>query len=444
MTDSTLTEELAAQAAATASPITGKARIQSIDTLRGVALLGILLLNIIAFANPFAAYMDPRVDGATAGIDLATFMTMDILFEGSMRAIFSMLFGAGLLIFMAKPNTDPEYVKGLFYRRTLLLVAFGLFNAYILVWAGDILYGYGMAGLVLFFFRDFSARKLALYSAIVFVLLTIMHSGLQYNTRTLKSEADAVAALPAGTELSDEQQSAVDSWIGFLETQAMTPELIQEELETKQAGYVANFIGAAKSNIIMQTITFVGFVLWDVLAMMLLGMAFWKWGLFDASRSLRVYMTMLLLGFGIGIPLNYWETLTYVNSGFEPHWIANMRPTYDIGRLSLAMGYIGLVMVICKIGVLGAVRNALAKVGQMALTNYLSQSLICNVIFMGFGFGLAGELARHQIYYVVIGVWIFQLVTSSLWLRHYRFGPAEWLWRSMTYKKIQTLKLETA
>jgi uncharacterized protein len=101
-------------------------------------------------------------------------------------------------------------------------------------------------------------------------------------------------------------------------------------------------------------------------------------------------------------------------------------------------------MVICKIGVLGAVRNALAKVGQMALTNYLSQSLICNVIFMGFGFGLAGELARHQIYYVVLGVWIFQLITSSIWLRHYRFGPAEWLWRSLTYKKTQALKLETA
>ncbi|MDP6415523.1 MAG: DUF418 domain-containing protein, partial [Gammaproteobacteria bacterium] len=316
--------------------------------------------------------------------------------------------------------------------------------AYVLVWAGDILYGYGMAGLILFFFRDYSAKKLATCSFIVLALLTIMHTGLQYNIRTLKSAADAVAALPTGTELSEEQQSAVDSWNGFLETQSMTPELIQEELEAKEAGYVTNFIATAKANVFIQTIAFVTFALWDVLAMMLLGMAFWKWGLFDASRSLGVYATMLLLGFGIGIPLNYWETLTYVNSGFEPHWIANMRPTYDIGRLSLAMGYIGLVMVICKIGVLGAVRNALAKVGQMALTNYLSQSLICNVIFMGFGFGLAGELARHQIYYVVLGVWIFQLITSSIWLRHYRFGPAEWLWRSLTYKKTQALKLETA
>lgn len=442
MVDSTLTTTASPESSASVVPITGKARIQSIDTLRGVALLGILLMNIIAFANPFGAYLDPRVDGASEGLNLATFMTMDILVEGSMRAIFSMLFGAGLLIFMAKPDADPDVVKRLFYRRTLLLVAFGLFNAYILVWAGDILYAYGMAGLLLFFFRNLSAKRLATYSLIIFAGLGAIHTGLHFNARSLSTEAAAVEALPVGTELTGQQVQALEDWDAFLEGQFMTPELIQEELELKKSGYVEIFIGTASINIFLQTIVFVANALWDVLAMMLLGMAFLKWGLFDATRSLRVYLGMMLVGFGIGLPINAWETVTYVNSGFEVYWAAGLRPSYDIGRLSLAIGYIGLVMAICKLGVLSFIRNALAAVGQMALTNYLSQSLICGVIFLGFGFNLAGELERYQIYYVVLGVWIFQLITSSIWLKHYRFGPAEWLWRSLTYKQKQPIRLQ--
>jgi len=133
--------------------------------------------------------------------------------------------------------------------------------------------------------------------------------------------------------------------------------------------------------------------------------------------------------------------MTFINSGFAHHWVPGARPSYDVGRLSLAFGYIGLIMMICKSGVLTAFRKGMAAVGQMALTNYLSQSIICNFVFMGFGLGLVGELPRHQVYYVVFGVWIFQLVFSVFWLKSYRFGPAEWLWRSLTYKKMQPMRL---
>ncbi len=426
----------------TNGPITGKARIESIDTLRGVALFGILLMNIIAFANPFAAYLDPRVDGADAGINLATFMAVDIMAEGSMRTIFSMLFGAGMLIFLNKPNADSAQVKLLYYRRALLLVAFGLFNAYVLVWAGDILYTYGMTGLVLYFFRDFPARKLALCGAGVLCLLALIHGGMHVQGRMLKEEVDVVLALPEGTELTTEQNETLEAWNTFLEQQFMTPELIANELATKKEGYWANFKQTAASNVFIQTFAFVINTFWDALAMMLLGMAFLKWGLFDASRSYRTYGLLCLLGFGIGIPLNAWETLTFIGSDYQIHWNSFNRPTYDLGRLSLALGYIGLVMLICKSGLLTWLRTGLARVGQMALTNYLSQSIICNFIFMGFGFGLAGELERHQIYYVVFAVWIFQLFFSIWWLSRYRFGPAEWLWRSLTYKQKQSQTLQ--
>jgi uncharacterized protein len=439
-----ITSSGAAVETASTGPVTEKQRIRSIDTLRGVALLGILLLNIIAFANPFAAYFDPRVDGADSGLNLAVAMAVDIWFEGSFRTIFSMLFGAGLLIFIAKPGVDESVTKSLYYRRTLLLVCFGLFNAYFLIWAGDILYAYGMTGLLLYFFRNFPAKKLAQFAALIFLLLGVLHTGLHFNSRAIYADYQAVAALPASTELTADQQETVELWDAFQRQQFSAPDQITEETEARQGGYVSNFVVTAGLNIQLQTFIFLISDLWDVGAMMLLGMAFMKWKIFDASRSLRFYLKMTAIGFVVGLTVNTWEVVTYVSSGYEPFWTATARPSYDIGRLAMAVGYIGLVMTICKLGILSWLRHALACVGQMALTNYLSQSLICNIIFIGFGFGLFAQLERTEIYYVVFGVWVFQLIFSVIWLKHYRFGPAEWLWRSLTYKKKQSLKLQAA
>jgi len=424
------------------APLEGKARIQSIDTLRGVALLGILLMNIIAFANPFAAYLIPTVDGADTGINLATYMTMDIFVEGSMRAIFSMLFGAGMLIFLNKPNSDPAVVKRLYYRRTLFLVAFGLFNAYALLWLGDILYAYGMTGLLLYLFRDMPPKKLVQMSIGVLLLLTLVHSSGYYRASSLGEAVAEIEALPVGTEYTEEQREVLVAWDAFLEEQFVAAELVEQQLQMMRSGYVTNLVNAAPINLILQTVGLLGNSFWDALSMMLLGMAFMKWGLLDGSRSLRVYGSMALVGLGIGLPLNTWESLVFVNSGFDLAWSAFNRPTYDLGRMSLAIGYIGVVMVICKLGILRWLQFLLARVGQMALTNYLSHSLICNFVFMGWGLGLAGQLERYQIYYVVLGIWIFQLITSPIWLLYFRFGPAEWLWRTLTYESAQPLRIE--
>jgi uncharacterized protein len=421
-------------------PVSGKSRIQSIDTLRGVALLGILLMNVVAFANPFAAYLIPTIDNADSGLNLATFMAMDIFVEGSMRAIFSMLFGAGMLIFLNKPEVDPRVVKNLFYRRALMLVVFGLFNAYVLLWVGDILYAYGMTGLVLYLFRDLPAKRLAQCSGAILLLLAIVHSSGYYGARSLGAAVNEINALPVDAELSAEQEEVLANWDAFLEQQFISPELVEQQRQQMSAGYLSNLIALAPVNLILQTIAFIGNSFWDALSMMLLGMALFKWGLLDGSRSVRTYGVMALIGLGIGLPLNTWETLIFVNSGFELQWTAFNRPTYDLGRLSLALGYIGLVMLVWKLDLFKFLQIALAKVGQMALTNYLSHSLICNFIFMGWGLGLAGELQRVETYYVVFGVWVFQLIFSPLWLRYFRFGPAEWLWRSLTYGQRQRLR----
>lgn len=423
------------------SPVAGKSRIQSIDVLRGFALLGILLMNILVFAFPFAAYSDPTIDGATEGLNLAVYASMDVLVEGSMRAIFSMLFGAGMLIFLAKRDTDDKTLRGLFYRRTVLLIVFGLVNAYIFVWPGDILYTYGMAGLLLYFFRDVTAARLAQCSLAIFLLLGIIHIALHMDARNLRAAVEAVESLPEGMPLSSEQEQALIDWDIFLSQQFSSPEMVQQEYETKKSGYIENVVAYAPINLLLQTVVLLFNTLWDVLAMMLLGMAFFKWRMLDASRSSRDYWLLVIVGIGLGLPLNYLETATFISSGFEIYWAGGFRPSYDVSRLSLAVGYIGIIMLICKHALFPLFRSALAAVGQLALTNYLAQSIICNFIFMGFGLGLFGELQRYQAYLVVLGVWLFQIVFSLLWLRLYRFGPAEWLWRSLTYKKSQPLRL---
>ena len=421
-------------------PVAESKRIRSIDTLRGFALLGILLLNIIAFSGPIAAYFDPSADNEVSGLNLAVAMFVDIWGEGAFRAIFSMLFGAGLLIFLAKPVAEEGRLKSLYYRRTWLLVAFGLFNAYILLWFGDILYTYGVTGLVLYFFRNLSAHKLALCSTILFLFLALIHTSQYFYTKALYTDYREVVLLPEGNELSEAQKQSLENWDEFLQNQQTTPEQIVLEANARSEGYIENFIFTAPINIMFQTAIFLINGFWDAAAMMLLGMALMKWNVFDASRELSFYLKMMLFGFAIGLVINSWEEVVYLSSGFEPFLSATARPTYDLGRLGMALGYIGMVMTLCKLDVLPKVRHAFACVGQMALTNYLAQSVICNTIFLGFGFGMWGKMQRYEIYFVVIGIWIFQLLFSVAWLKKYRFGPAEWLWRSLTYRKRQPLR----
>ncbi len=439
--DGTMLPGMSEASVASPAPVSGKARIGSLDTLRGVAVLGILIVNIIVFGQPLGALFDPTVDGATEGVSFALFFGMEVFVEGGMRTLFSMLFGAGLLIFMNKPELSECAARSLYLRRIGVLIAFGLCNAYVLLWPGDVLYGYGVAGLLLFLFRNLSARALLAWACGFFLFVTAIHSVMHVSVRYLGEAAAEVQALPTGVEPSEEQRTSLEGWEAMLESQGLTKSAQAEEIAARQSGYVDNFIYGAEFSFFLQTANFFIFGLWDALAMMLLGMALMKWCVFDASRSLRFYLLLMLVGFGAGLPLNAWETMTYVDSGYQLHWQSGSRPTYDMGRLLLALGYIGLVMAICRSGLLQWLQDALAAVGRMALTNYLMQSLLGNLVFLGVGLGQFAQWQRQELYLFVLGLWLFQIVFSVYWLRRYRFGPCEWLWRSLTYGRRQPMRL---
>jgi uncharacterized protein len=177
----------------------------------------------------------------------------------------------------------------------------------------------------------------------------------------------------------------------------------------------------------------------DAMAAMLLGMALFKAGVLTARRSARFHGVMVVLGYAVGLAVNYYEGRIIVDGGFSILALDRANLTYHVGRIAMAAGHIGVVMLFYQSGALGFLRRAIAAVGRMALTNYVMHTVICGLLFNGFGFGLFGQLERYELYYVVVSIWVFQLVVSPLWLRIFRFGPVEWLWRSLTYWQRQPM-----
>jgi uncharacterized protein len=358
-----------------------------------------------------------------------------------MRAIFALLFGAGVILFTARGDspTAVTSVADLYYKRTILLILFGLCDAFLLLWTGDILYIYGIVGLFLFPLRNVKASRLLSAALVMLALYAATELFRFQGLVDMQTEAaEAQALLADDRELDAEQQQAIDAWQEELESIRPAQDDLDEELEMRRSGYFTVFAGQAPDVFEYQAVSVRSFLFWDAFITMMLGMALYKYRVFGASRSYRFYTLMTLLGFAVGLPVNAWEVYRFATSNYDI--FTTIMPTYDVGRLGCAFGYIGLVMLFCKSGILSWLRVSLAAVGRMALTNYLAHSIICALIFTGVGFGLVGELQRYQLYYVMAGIWLVQLIVSPLWLRHYRFGPAEWLWRSLTYGARQPMR----
>jgi len=427
-----------------AAPVRGGERIESLDVMRGVALLGILLMNIIAFGMPMATYYNPSVMGVDNPANLWSYIINWLFFEGTMRAIFSMLFGAGMVLMTTRAEERGAGIEAadVYYRRLMWLILFGVIDAYLLLWVGDILYLYGIAGLFLFVFRHTAPRNLFLIGLAMLVVMGIKNvnaSNELTHLREVMAEVETVQA--AGGTLNDEQQAAVAHMAALQAEFEPDPDQIAQEIAVRRAGYLEQVEYLAPINIIWQSKFTYSLAIWDVFMMMFMGMALIKWKVFDATRSWGFYGAMVVVGYGIGLPINWYEIRMAIESGFALEWSGiQFIATYQLGRAGTAAGHIGLVMMICKSGLFRFLTAPLAAVGRMALTNYLSHSIICLFLFTGVGLSWYGALERYQLYYVVAGIWAFQLIVSPIWLSYFRFGPMEWLWRSLTYGRIQQMR----
>lgn len=427
------------------APATDNERLVTVDMLRGAALLGILLMNIVDFGLPGAAYADPSVAGGDTGWNLAAWFTNQALFEGKMRALFSMLFGAGVLLLTGRAATRGASVEvaDIYYRRTLWLIFFGLLHAYF-IWGGDILYFYGVVGLMLYPLRKAPPKALLLAGLL---LLTVNPVKFAFKGNELQAkraravEADRAAA--AGQTLTDAQREAQRAWAEELKESKPDAQAIAREIADHRAGYWQLFMRRQARVARFESLFFYQFGFFDISGMMLVGMALMQMGVLTAQRSARSYALLALIGYGVGAPLNAYVGYWMLASRFDPVVLTYTLVPYDLGRLLVALGHIGLLMLIARAGWWRWLTTRLAAVGQMALTNYLTHSIVCSLLFNGYGFGLFARLQRYQLLYVVLGLWAFQLLASPLWLRHFRFGPMEWVWRSLTYWQRQPMRAAT-
>jgi uncharacterized protein len=432
----------------TPAPVSKADRLQSIDMIRGVALLGILLMNIPGFGIDWSQVREALV-GPQNTTDFRTLAVIETFFAGTMRGLFSMLFGAGMVLFTINKKDTPGgvTVAEYYYRRLLWLVLFGVINAYVFLWPGDILYFYGLCGMVLFPFRKISAKWLIVLG-IVCMAIGLFKNLWGYTEFRGKRIAyiEAITAEKANQKLTEKQEAAKAEWLAIEKNQKPDPERTTENITNMRSGYGTVFTWLMPNNSGSETWgMYHG--LWDMLSMMLIGMGLFLGGFFSNTFKKSNYAMGVILGYGIGIPLGWivfkegWvgsqNIGTYLDTYRVPHWAL-----YDLRRVLLTVGHASLLMLFFRSSFIPWFKKGLANVGQMAFTNYLMQSIFCTLIFYGYGLGNYNKLQYHQLYYVVAGIWVFQIIFSAIWLRYFRFGPFEWLWRSVTYWKKQPMQLK--
>ncbi len=423
-------------------PVLAEDRIHSVDALRGFSLLGILLLNIVSFGLPFAAYMSPAAYGGAEGINFTTWLIAMTFWDGKMRCIFSMLFGTGTIILLERAEQRGAGIAAadIYYRRTLWLILFGLLHAH-LIWAGDILFGYGMVGLLLFPLRKASARALVITGIVIISLHSLQNIGGGFAIGEMANKAEELqASEAAGKQLTAEEKKTVTEWTSLAATFQPSKKQVEEEIASVRGGWLENLKRRSGVAVMFEFTDFYQFMFLDILGMLVMGMGLAKAGVFDASRSYAFYLAMIAAGLLLGVPLNYWAAKQWAATGYAfPSYLTLMGSTGDAGRFLVAGTYIGFIMIAVKLG-WRWLTVPLAHVGRMALSNYLLTSILCTLYFNGYGLGNFAKLQRYQLYWVVLAMWIINLVWSPIWLKYFRFGPAEWLWRSLTYWKMQPMR----
>jgi len=422
------------------SPTRPEERISALDSIRGFALLGILLMNIGAFALPFAAYQSPLPAGGSTGKNLIAWTVIYILADGKMRAIFSLAFGASVYLLVDRliRKGAAADAADIHYRRMLWLLLFGVIHAY-LIWYGDILYPYAMCGLILYPLRKLSPRILIGAAALMLVVMTA--GGIYQYFHVLKLQRDSIqiaADEKAGKKLTPQQEDSKKDFAEIMKDYKPSADDIKQEVDAYRGGYFKIVALRAGTTHHFQSTPL--YEQLDILMMMLVGMALMKLGVLTGNWSTKFYVWMAVFGFGIGLTSDIVISWWIIRNDFSlgPWYFSGAE--YELGRFT-AFGYIAVIILLVKSGALRPVTERLGYVGRMAFSNYILTSLICTTLFGGYGFNLFDKLQRYQLYYVVAAVWLLILVISPIWLRHFRFGPLEWLWRSLTYWKKQPFRI---
>lgn len=429
-----------------AVPIAQQERITLIDSIRGIALLGILLMNIVVFGIPFPAFLKLSVLHEIGTINEKAWFLIEWPLEGTMRAIFSMLFGAGIILFTSRFEKRGEgmLAADYFMRRQLWLLFFGLINAFVFLWVGDILFEYALAGMALFAFRNLSPKKLMIAAGIVLMIATARDNRDLYIQKAIVTKGEAIEkSYTTVIKLTEKQKDAFAEMKSFKEANSLpTQQQLYEKNLRQTSGNFKEVYNNLSDRAMNLEFYFGYFKIWDYIQFMLLGMALFKLGILTGKVAGKIYWWLFIVGLGGGLIISYYRLQPELLYKFNDFDLAKhvSFDYYAISRTFRSIGIFGLILLLYKSGYFKWLFALTRPVGQMAFTNYLMQSVLCGLFFYGFGFGMIGKLQRYELYYVVAIVWVVEICWSHLWLKYFRFGPLEWLWRSLTYWKMQQMK----
>lgn len=404
-----------------ATPVSNKNRIHSLDVLRGLAILCILIMNIPIFSSLNSTVPNPLSYGEFTGADKWIWILSHIFADQKFMAIFSTLFGAGIFL-MAESNKKKGIKESsIHFRRMLWLMLFGLLHAYLL-WEGDILFSYALIGMVMFLLRNKSPKKLIIIASILFIIPVLLN--------VLNGLAFQFVEIP-----ESEYKDQLQYW-------SPTQEEIAADIAAYQGSWMEQMPFRAKTAFFLQVLGLLFYTFWRTGALMLLGMALMKTGFLKAEKENSVYVKTAIVGFLVGISINILGVIFNINQNFSFEVSGTMGSAFNyIAGLFTMLGFISVVMLITKSQNFMWLKSILTSVGKMAFTNYIMQSVICTFIFYGHGLGYYGTFNRTEQMITVVSVWVFQIIFSKFWLTKFKYGPLEWLWRSLTYKKAQPFKL---
>jgi uncharacterized protein len=403
-------------------------RILTLDAVRGVAVMGILLMNIVGFAMPEAAYANPLAYGGHIGLDFAAWLVNAILIDGKMRGLFSLLFGASMLLVIERATAKGENAAIVHYSRMVWLFAFGMAHL-VLLWWGDILNHYALVSAVAFFFRKLPPHKLL---AMAIVLLGVEFALVLDAGHQIAAQEAAVRAGQASAQIAH-AFAANRASLGV-----PPPAEIARDLATHRGDYATIFAHRLPEALRtpVQTFLFLGL---ETLAYMLLGMAALRSGLLTGAWSRRAYAIGAALGFGVGVPAYAAIVSIPIRHGFDTASVAASDLVWsEPFRPVMILGWACLIVLLIRPG--GALTARVAAAGRMAFSNYLGTTLICTTLFYGYGFGLYGKLTRAELYLVVAAICVAMLLWSQPWLARFHYGPMEWLWRSLARGRLQPMR----
>ncbi len=403
-------------------------RILTLDILRGVAVMGILAMNIIAFAMPFAAYMNPMAYGAEGPADIASWAFSFVFIDGKMRGLFSFLFGASTLLVIERAEAEGLSPGSVHYRRMLWLLLFGLLHFY-LIWFGDILALYALVGLVLFFFRNQPVTAL-IVSGIAFVILQTLFFGLVGAQALYLSQV---------TSAPNADPAQIDRWRTMQE--GFAP-LAGQPLVEKLALFRGPWSGLVHDRLIErwhEPLTSVLFAGVETLAYMLFGMAALKSGFLRGDWPTARYRKWAMVCLGIALPAYALFALALIREDFPVALIfaLSLAATTPF-RPVMVVGIAASIILLTRKG--GPLVARIAAAGRTAFTNYLGTSILMTGLFYGYGLGFYGTMSRIELWPVVLAMWVLMLLWSKPWLERFRYGPFEWLWRSLARWRFEPMR----